>query len=183
DAECVAVVLTSRPGGGDADGWDRIVNDEMRCCTIYLGAVSEQQVGEWANRIVIGLTGAQAARLHRHTGGHPLYVKTLLHELTPQQLTSSTHDLPAPRSLASATMGTLAELSENANQLASALAVLGQRTPLAVVGRVAGVAEPAAALESLLKTGFCSGFQSRGTRPSILCIRSIGSRCTTISRR
>jgi hypothetical protein len=65
DAECVAVMLTSRPGGGDADGWDRIVNDEIRCCTIDLGAVSEQQVGEWANRIGIGLTGAQAARLHR----------------------------------------------------------------------------------------------------------------------
>jgi DNA-binding CsgD family transcriptional regulator len=34
------------------------------------------------------------------------------------------------------------------------LAVLGQRTPLAVVARVSGVAEPAAALEALLETGF-----------------------------
>jgi DNA-binding CsgD family transcriptional regulator len=147
-------VLTSRPGGGDADGWDRIINDEMRCRTIKLGAISEQQVGEWANRIGIGLTSAQAARLHRHTGGHPLYVKTLLHELTPEQLTSSTHDLPAPRSLHSATIAALAELPEEANQLASALAVLGQRTPLAVAARVSGVAESAAALEGLLKTGF-----------------------------
>jgi DNA-binding CsgD family transcriptional regulator len=154
DAENVALMLTSRPGGGDGDGWDRIVHDEIRCCTIQLGAISEQQVAEWANRLGIALTVAQAARLHRHTGGHPLYVKTLLHELTPDQLTSSTHDLPAPRSLSSATIAALAELPREANQLASALAVLGQRTPLAVVARVAAVADPAAALESLLKTGF-----------------------------
>ena len=154
DAEPVALLLTSRPGGRDADGWDRIVNDEISCCTIQLGPMAEQQVGEWARRLDIELTGAQAARLHRHTGGHPLYIKTLLHELTPEQLTSSTHELPAPRSLSSATIAALAELPEEANQLASALAVLGQRTPLAVVARVAAVTEPAAALESLLKTGF-----------------------------
>ena len=116
--------------------------------------MAEQQVGEWARRLDIELTGAQAARLHRHTGGHPLYIKTLLHELTPEQLRSSTHELPAPRSLSSATIAVLAELPEEANQLASALAVLGQRTPLAVVARVAAVTEPAAALESLLETGF-----------------------------
>jgi DNA-binding CsgD family transcriptional regulator len=137
----------------------------MRCWTIQLGALSEQQVGEWANRVGIGLTGAQAARLHRHTGGHPLYVKTLLNELSPEQLASSTHDLPAPRSLSSATIGALAELPEDANQLASALAVLGQRTPLAVVARVADVAAPAAALEGLLKTGFVQWFPEQQNTP------------------
>ena len=100
------------------------------------------------------MTAAQAARLQRHTGGHPLYVKTLLTELTADQLTSATRELPAPRSLASATIAALAELSEDANRLVSALAVLGQRTPLALVSRVAGVTEPAEALESLLKAGF-----------------------------
>jgi DNA-binding CsgD family transcriptional regulator len=154
DAESVVLLATSRPGGETADSWDRVVNDEMRCCTIQLGAMSAQQVGEWAHRLGHGLTGAQAERLHRHTGGHPLYLRTLLQELTPQQLTSSTHDLPAPRSLASATIAALAELRGEANQLAAALAVLGTRTALAVVGRVAGVADPAAALEGLLKAGF-----------------------------
>jgi DNA-binding NarL/FixJ family response regulator len=55
--------------------------------------------------------------------------------------------------LSSATIAALAELPEESAQLASALAVLGQRTPLAVVARVAGLAEPAAALERLLETG------------------------------
>ena len=153
DTECVALLVTSRPGG-PGDGWIRLINDESRCRTIQLGPITEQQVGQWANRLGIELTSAQASRLHRHTGGHPLYVKTLLTELTPDQLTSATHELPAPRSLASATIAALAELPEDANQLVSALAVLGQRTPLAVVARVAGMTEPAVALEDLLATGF-----------------------------
>ena len=154
DTESVALLLTSRPGGGDRDGWHRLLNDETRCRTIQLHPISEQQVGEWANRLGIDLTTTQARRLHRHTAGHPLYVKTLLTELTPEQLTSSTRELPAPRSLSSATIAALAELPEEATQLASALAVLGQRSPLALIARVAGLAEPAVALERLLETGF-----------------------------
>jgi len=154
DTERVELLVTSRPGGGIGEGWDRLLTDENRCRTVKLGPMTEQQVGEWGKRLDIGLSAAHAARLHRHTGGHPLYVKTLLNELTSDQLTSSTHDLPAPRSLSSATIAALAELPEEAHRLVSALAVLGQRTPLAVVARVAGVAEPAPALESLLTTGF-----------------------------
>jgi DNA-binding CsgD family transcriptional regulator len=154
DTECVELLVTSRPGGGEGEGWDRLLIDEKRCRRVKLDPLSKQQVGEWANRLGIGLSAAHVARLHRHTGGHPLYVKTLLNELTPEQLTSTTQELPAPRSLASATIAALAELPEEANRLVSALAVLGQRTPLAVVARVAGVAEPAPALESLLTTGF-----------------------------
>jgi DNA-binding NarL/FixJ family response regulator len=153
EAERVALLVTSRPGRS-GDGWDRLVNDESRCRTIHLGPMSEEQVGQWAHRLGIDLSQAQGARLHRHTGGHPLYVKTLLTELTPDQLTSATRELPAPRSLASATIAALAELPEDANQLAAALAVLAQRTPLPLVARVAGVAEPVVALEGLLETGF-----------------------------
>ena len=153
ETECVALLATSRPGS-TGEGWDRLLNDENRCCTIRLGAISEEHVGQWAERLGIELSEVQAARLHRHTGGHPLYVKTLLTELTADQLTSATQELPAPRSLASATIAALAELLEDASQLVSALAVLGQRTPLPVVARVAGVKEPAAALEGLLAAGF-----------------------------
>src|SRR5262249_48391504 len=129
DTESVAILLTSRPGG-DGEGWARLINDESRSSAIHLGPISEEQVGARANRLGIELTPAQATRLHSHTGGHPLYVKTLLTELTPAQLASATHELPAPRSLASATIAALAELPDDANRLVSALAVLGQRTPL-----------------------------------------------------
>ena len=169
--------------GGDGDGWIRLVNDEIRCRTIRLGPVSEQQVGQWANRFGIELTSAQAAGC---TGTRAVIRSTsrpCFTELTRDQLTSSTHELPAPRSLASATIGALAELPEDANQLVSALAVLGQRTPLAVVARVAGVAEPAVALETCSRLASFSGFRRAEIRRSTSWIRSIGSRCTTTSRR
>ena len=74
-------------------------------------------------------------------------------ELTPAEL-RATGDLPAPRSLASAVTARLSNVSASARDLAAALAVTNQREPLAVIGRVAGIAEPLEALESLLPTGF-----------------------------
>lgn len=153
EGDRVCLVVTSR-SGGPADGWQRLVSDETRCRKLELGPLDDDQVNRWANQVGVALTVAQAARLRAHTGGHPLYVKTLLGELTVEQLTSTSRELPAPRSLASATIGALAELPAEANQLASALAVLGVRTALPVLARVADVAEPTQALECLLDTGF-----------------------------
>src|SRR6185369_17182236 len=143
--------ITSRPGAAAGDGWDRLLGDENRCCALTLGPLSAEQVAQWATALGIALTRAQADRLCRHTGGHPLYLRTLFHELTPAQL--GARDLPPPRSLAAATVAALAELPEPAGRLASGLAVLGQRTTLAVAARVADVAEPTGALERLLDTG------------------------------
>jgi DNA-binding CsgD family transcriptional regulator len=164
DAEPVAVLVTSRPGSG-GQGWDRLIGDESRCHTVRLGPVTEEQVGQWAGRLGIDLSAAQASRLHRHAGGHPLYVKTLLTELTSDQLTSATDELPAPRSLAAATTAVLAEMPAPATDLVSALAVLGQRAPLPVVARIADVTEPAAALETLLPTGVVRWWPGRENTP------------------
>jgi hypothetical protein len=153
EGDRVCLVVTSR-SGGPADGWQRLVSDETRCRRLELGPLDAEQVHRWANQVGVAVTAAQAARLRAHTGGHPLYVKTLLSELTTEQLTSTSRELPAPRSLASATIGALAELPAEAGQLASALAVLGERTALPVLARVADVAEPTPALERLLATGF-----------------------------
>jgi DNA-binding CsgD family transcriptional regulator len=83
-----------------------------------------------------------------------LYVLTLLGELTDAQLVSREGSLPAPRSLASTTVARMSDLPHEAQALGSALAVLNQRAALELVGRVAGVAEPTAALDALLCTGF-----------------------------
>jgi ATP/maltotriose-dependent transcriptional regulator MalT len=149
----VLLLVTSRPTSA-ADGWERFASDPERCLLVGLGSLSVPEVAALAAMAGVALVPSDAERLYRHTGGHALYVRTLLTELTPEQLASPDRALPAPRSLASMTVRRLVELPPDARLLGSALAVLNQRAPLDLVARVAGIDESAAALEPLLATGF-----------------------------
>ncbi|MBV9207447.1 MAG: helix-turn-helix transcriptional regulator, partial [Actinobacteria bacterium] len=111
------------------------------------------EVAELAAALGVALSGRARDRLHRHTAGHPLYVRMLLSEVAPEELRAPEGELPVPRSLAAATVGRLADLSSAARDLAAALAVMNQRVPLATLGSVAAIPASAAALEELLATG------------------------------
>jgi DNA-binding CsgD family transcriptional regulator/predicted HD phosphohydrolase len=165
DNDRVAMVLTSRPQAGPTDGWDRLRVDPDRCDTVVLGALSDSEVAELAELAGVSLTRRDVQRLHEHTKGHPLYVRTLLNELTPERLAAPDGDLPAPQSLASTTIARLAELPGGARALVSALAVLNGRVPLVVVGRVGSVDQPAHALESLLATEFVTWWPGEAQTP------------------
>jgi DNA-binding CsgD family transcriptional regulator len=150
----VVIVVTTRPGAASDDGWDRFSLDTDHCRRITLGALTVSEVAELGRRNGVSMTSRDAERLHAHTNGHPLYVRTLFSELAPEQLAGGDGSLPAPRSLASTTLARLSELPPEARVLAAALAVVNQRTPLAVAGRIAGLPQPTRALEALLTTGF-----------------------------
>ena len=152
DRDRVMVVITSRPRLDD--GWDRLRQDRERCRDVVLTDFTVGEVAALSRLSGVELTDRQAARLHGHTGGHPLYVRTLLGELSPAQLQAVEEDLPAPRTLASSVTAGLSELPAEAQALAAALAVINQRSPLAMVGRAAGVAAPVGPFELLLNTGF-----------------------------
>ena len=153
DRDKVVFLISSRPGPRD-DGWERFCLDPDRCLRVVLGGLSVAEVSELARRTGKDLSPRYAGRLHRHTGGHALYVRTLLSELTQEQLTVPDGELPAPRSLASATVAQLAALPPDARMLAAALSVVNRRSALAEVGRIAGLRQPTPALESLLTAGF-----------------------------
>ena len=153
DRDKVVVLISSRPGPR-ADGWERFCRDPGRCLRVVLGGLSVDEISELAHRTGKALSPRHAERLHRHTGGHALYVRTLLSELSHEQLTVSDGELPAPRSLASATVAQLAALPPDARMLAAALSVVNQRSALGEAGRIAGLRQPTPALESLLTTGF-----------------------------
>jgi len=150
----VLILVTSRGGPEDADGWDRLRADPERCLHVVPGPLSQAEVTELAARRGVTLTWAAAARLVRHAGGHPLHVRTLLAELPAAVLAAGDGELPAPRSLASTTLARLAELPAEARRLAAALAVLNQPASLHQLGQVAGVNGAARAADGLLGTGF-----------------------------
>jgi DNA-binding CsgD family transcriptional regulator/tetratricopeptide (TPR) repeat protein len=152
DRDRVLVMITSRPSSDD--GWDRFRMDPDRCRQVALSDFDVEEVAEMAAAAGMELTHRQAVRLHEHTQGHPLWVRTLLAELGPTRLRTVEGDLPAPRSLSSSVTGRLSELPADAQALAAAMAVINQRSPLSMVGRVAGLAAPVGPFDHLLSTGF-----------------------------
>ncbi len=152
DQDRMLFLLTGRPGSGPE--WERLRLDEERCTVVTVGSFDASEVGRLAAAQGIELTVPEATRLWSHTGGHPIWVRTLLAELTAAELKAPDGELPAPRSLASAVTTRLGSLPSDARDLAAALAVLNQRTTLPVLGRVAGIAAPLEALESVLATGY-----------------------------
>lgn len=151
-ADRVLLLVASRPEGR-VDGWERIALDDRRSLAIRLGPLDTNEVAELASRFGVDLGAAEAERLTRHTAGHALHVRTLLTELTPEQLRSPSGDLPAPRSLATTILARTADLAPPSRALVAALAVLNQRVPLDVVARVAEVESATGALDGIVATG------------------------------
>lgn len=89
------------------------------------------------------------ARLRRHTGGSPLHLRTLLAEAPDVVLTENTTDIPAPASFARTVLGQLAALTEPAQALARAAAILGDETTLERAAAVADLTAPAAANDAV----------------------------------
>jgi ATP/maltotriose-dependent transcriptional regulator MalT len=154
DEDRLFLLITSRPDT-ENDEWQQFRLDAERCAQISLRSFTVEEVAQLVTRSGLSLAPRNIARLHDHTDGHPLYVRTLLWELTRSQL-ESPDELPAPRSLASTTTATLARLPQPARDLACALSVLNQAVPLSLVGQVAGLDDPSLALEQLLPTGLAT---------------------------
>ena len=152
DKDRVAVVVTTRPGLHD--GWERLRSDPDRCLGFSLAPFDAKEVALFASSVGVDLTPYQAERLRSHTGGHPLYLRTLLGELDPADLQRSDGNLPAPRSLTSSVTARLSETPESARALVAAMAVINQRVPLTMAARMAALSSPLEPFEELLGTGF-----------------------------
>lgn len=152
----VCVVIATRPEGAVRAGpsWSRLLDDHDRVQRVRLGGLGGAEVALLAD--LLGgppLSPAAAERLRRHTDGHPLYVKALLRELSPEALALEQGPLPAPHSFAATVLVALTSAASDTQDLVAAAAVAGGRCPVQLAGGAADLADPLAALDEALAAG------------------------------
>jgi ATP/maltotriose-dependent transcriptional regulator MalT len=166
EADAVLTVLLARSGAesGQGAGLDlpRLIAGTPYSCSLSLSGLGVPEVAELAT-LAYGrpLGGGTAERLRKHTGGHALYLQTLLAEFPVERVVQAGGSLPVPTSLAQALRRQLEALPVPARSVVEGIAVLGGPVPLATAARVAGVAEPDAALECLLTQGLVRWWPNR----------------------
>jgi DNA-binding CsgD family transcriptional regulator len=103
-------------------------------------------------------------RLHRRTGGHALYLQTVLGD--PEAMERiKVGTATVPPSLAAAIRDQLAVLPAETLLLLEMLAVVNGPVPLALLGDAAGVEAPSAAVEAAVVAGLVDLQQQHLTRP------------------
>jgi ATP/maltotriose-dependent transcriptional regulator MalT len=152
----VLALLSARPEASTAAmaSWERALAQSQLSRRLPLGGLTADDLRQLAPTLdAIGLSPAASRRLYEHTGGHPLHVRALLAELPADALLEPTGVLPAPHSLSSLVLVRLAKLSEAAQTLVLAVAVLGSRCILTDAVAVADLADPVNALDEAVRAG------------------------------
>ena len=101
----------------------------------------------------VPLSDRGAARLHAHTGGHPLHARALIEQLPVSALEDGNVPLPAPREFALPVVARMAACGGAAQSLLAAASVLGRRCPLHLAFDVAGVEDGLEALDEAAAAG------------------------------
>nr|WP_062334446.1 LuxR C-terminal-related transcriptional regulator [Herbidospora sakaeratensis] len=107
------------------DGWRRLMTERVTLSGLTAGDLIRLAA-------LCGhpeLSAAGAARLHEHTGGHPLHARHLLDELDPHTLAYGAGPLPAPRSVVTAVRDRLRRCTPEVRALLEAGSVEGRRWP------------------------------------------------------
>ncbi|PWK84431.1 ATP/maltotriose-dependent transcriptional regulator MalT [Lentzea atacamensis] len=136
----------------------RVLSTASQHTRVQLGGLSLPDVAKLANGCGAQLSAAALHDLHKRTGGHALYVLTLLTEAASGHMTGA-------RSLTGLIQGQLASMSEASCALLEALAVLDGRVSLAQVAALAGVENPVRELAAPLAAGLVDWTPSEPTSP------------------
>jgi hypothetical protein len=95
------------------------------------------------------LTERAATRLREHTNGNPLYLRSLMTELTVGQLEQIDRSLPAPRSFTIVVLASLGRAMPPSRSLAAAAAVLGFRSNMNYAVSIAAIGDPLSSIQEL----------------------------------
>ncbi len=111
-----------------------------------------------------GLDSRALRRLYDSTGGHTLYLQTVLSDQDSRERLGD-GQMGVPASLATAIGDQLILLSEDTRTLLEMLAVVNARVPLALLGDAAGVRSPSAAIEPAVRAGLVEWSPHEPTSP------------------
>jgi len=115
---------------------------------LRLAGLGADELAELALALGAGNLPRRASqRLFEHTRGNPLHARALFEELDRSRPWWTGSPLPAPQSFALLVLARLATCSPGTVGLVEAAAVLGQRCRLGLALDLAGLADPAAALD------------------------------------
>ena len=153
--DAVAVIAIVR---GDRDQLDpaarRMLGSVPQAHRIVVAGLGVADVAALAAGLGGRPLGADAARrLHDRTGGHALYLRTVLADPEGAARLAGGDAGVVPASLAAAIGDQLAALPAPARSLLELLAVVDGPVPVARLGKAAGVAGPAEAITSAVRAG------------------------------
>ena len=162
----VVAVVTYRGSGRDLDpAAQRLLASVEHHAHLVLGGLSLDEVAELAAAVTTTPLDEQAVhQLYLATGGHPLYVRTVLTDGsgTPARYPGR---LTVPRSLADAIGGQLRALPPDTRAILEMLAVLNVRIPVAQLGQAAQAGSASAALEPAVAAGLADWWPDEPSCP------------------
>jgi ATP/maltotriose-dependent transcriptional regulator MalT len=150
----VLVVVTYRGPRDHLDEADqRMLSSVENRLHLPLGGLDLDEVASLATALQDrSLDDGAVQRLYQGTGGHPLYLRTLLSEGSGFDPRASGR-LALPRSLAAAVGEHLSVLPPEARDIVEMLSVLNLRLPLTQLGQAAQIGSPSAAIEPTAAAG------------------------------
>jgi DNA-binding CsgD family transcriptional regulator len=161
----VAVVTYRGPGDSLDEAAQRMLLSVENRLRVMLSGLGPDEVASLAGVLKAGSVDDEAVqRLYRSTGGHPLYLRTLLSEGFDFDLRTAGR-LALPRSLTAAIGEHLRVLPADTRVILEMLAVLNLRLPLAQLGRAAEVDSPSAAIEPAVASGLVDWSPEEATCP------------------
>ncbi|HEX3784050.1 MAG TPA: LuxR C-terminal-related transcriptional regulator [Pseudonocardiaceae bacterium] len=152
DRMLVAVAVSALTGEA-LEPWNRLVIDADRAIHLELTGLDEPAAAELVATAWPEADDTLGNRLWAHTAGNPLFLRTILHEHTIDEVRDA-EELPAPRDLARTLAARLDRLDGDGASLLRAVVVLGDRwTSLLTAGALAGLDDPSDAAERLRLQG------------------------------
>ena len=161
----LAMVIYRGPSDHLDEAARRLLGSVENRVRVPLGGLDLDEVAALAAVLTPGsLDEETVQRLYRGTGGHPLYLRTVLSDGSGFEPRAGGR-LALPRSLAAAVGGHLRVLPPHTRAILEMLSVLNLRMPLAQLGQAAEVDSPGALIEPAVAAGLVDWWPDEPTCP------------------